>query len=124
MAKQYEHKKLWLVAKKISKDPNRWSRYSYTKNDITYFLEKELIEDSLDWGLQEEKDWIDNAMSEYYSDKDNVRDLNRPYFRKAIEEYMPKINDDDIFNVSIYEDHEERTERLRKLLKEKWLYKE
>lgn len=107
---KYRHKKLWWIIK----EQDNW--YDATQpNTLITTIPKELIEDSQDRELIEEKDWIGNMYKELwmvFGEKD---------LRKAIEKHIPKITEREIFKI-IWP--LECWEEMTALLKSKWLLAE
>ena len=125
--KTYKHKTLWYEA--------------YLQENKTYYILRlkhnipiELIEGSLDWILQPEKDWIDEVLEDYWKcQKDDLWVDKVIYIREIIEKHMPKITeeldirwiiDSILYQADVDYISDFGKDEMVVVLKEKWLYKE
>jgi len=107
--KTYKHKKLWWLAEECSttysiKD-NRW---------FHYYIAKELIENSNDRELQEEKDWIDKMFDDDLVCVDFEAGSDIELIRKHLEKHMPKITKEELDKCFDAKD-------IMYLIEDKWL---
>ncbi len=124
--RKYRHKKLWWIVKSNL----YWNWYDSTQPDtLITTIPKELIENSDDWKLQEEKGWIEEIIKDCINCVIND-DLDADILRRSIKKHMPKITKEDIINISSWSKHQSDWSRtltvneVKQLLKDKWLYKE
>ena len=89
MTKTYKHNKLWRIAS------NEWIKWyikywiSNHNTDVNY-LPKELIENSNDRVLQEEKDWIEDCATAIWQLYLNWATPERDTIIDVIDWYVPK----------------------------------
>jgi len=125
MQKTYKHKKLWLVAYRISSVEYRCEMVDKIKT--WYYLPAKLIENSDDWVLQEEKDWMLDIMKDLSQMSKDVEwkyfwwlEMNR--IKNIIEKHMPKITKEELLN--LWPNFVNTRWWTIQLLNDKWLYKE
>jgi len=138
MKKTYKHKKLWYIITEQddSYEYDRdWSKTAWS----LFYIPKELIENSDDWELQEEKDWIDELKDDImWLYKLHVKNPPHEWFMEEdyenmwkdikfhIEKHMPKITKEEM--CKCYEPANWWAvlvdDFILALLKEKRLYKE
>lgn len=122
--KQYKHKKLWWIVEDIL---NWYKRVTESK---TYYYEKELIEDSQDRELLEERDWIDDAIENFEIETDYRFGLGRrQQLILHIRKLLPKITEEELdtlysHKIGIWWMEFVSRENLKNLLKSKWLLAE
>lgn len=117
--KQYKHKKLWWIARK--------NRVDWLHLDIwnqTFLIPKELIEESNDRELIEERDWIWDLYSSmiWLFGKQLTEEEEYPMFKERLNKHLPKITEEEIYE-STKKDYEYKdiTDSFIALLKSKWL---
>jgi len=122
MWKTYKHKKRWWKASRDNKDEGCFVQYDWHNAKIS----AKLIENSDDWELQEEKDWIEGCAIKIWQVFSIDATPETDVIIDIIDWCVPKITKKELEEADWVGWEQMAAYRLRviQLLKDKWLYKE